>query len=248
MTLARLTSRALWTAVAVLELLSRRDQLIAVAPAPARTVMAPGAAPAPRAPFATYTRELRGRVLDEHGIPVPSAIVVAQSRDSDGSASPTMPAITDRGGGYHTSVTALQSTFDDDGAEVTITADGFETTVDVDAGTTDTVHDFRLFRPLVLTAGTEVHLRLDARNARCGRDAEYRCRVLRIKAPQGAAVTLDTRSEDPWQPVMVTRRDALYDTPADTHVSATADGTDQIFLALVPWNAAATFVIRARVR
>src|SRR5262249_24350063 len=171
----------------------------AVAPSPAVTLPAPPAA----ATFEPYSRALSGRVLDENGLPVPNATVIAFGGDDNSCCGkPTPPVRTDGNGVYQTIVTALKPPFHYFGTDVSIAADGVGETEWWDAGTGDTVQDFRVFRPLSIIAGVDAHLTLDANNSLCGFDDEFRCRPIHISAGPGtASVTVEATSDDPANPV-----------------------------------------------
>jgi hypothetical protein len=226
------------------------DTPVAPSSAPAQTIPAPPAAP----PFEVYSRALSGRVLDENGLPIPNATVIAFGGDGNSCCGKPMPPVsTDGNGVYQTVVTALKPPFHYFGTDVTITADGFERTLGWDAGTGDTVQDFRLFRPLSIAAGVDTQLTLDANNSLCGLEDEFRCRPIHISAASGASsVTVETTTSDPANPVwlIVGGPTAVqYPFAGKTRVSVpVVSGSVSTVQVLRPWTTAPQmFVLRTTV-
>lgn len=235
---ARLTSHVLWTTLAALMLVPGCGQNTATAPSPARTA-------GPNTSSQTYERRLSGRVLDENGSPIPDATVVAYGFPAGGCCeTPMPPSVTDGSGGYQTVAT---ESYQFDGTDVVINAPaaGFEETDGFVAGTSDTIHDFRLFRPLTLAPGTDLHLRLDSDNSVCGVEEEFRCRSVHVTGPAGATVTVTTISDDPTQVVWLADS-ASSPYLRQTRLSASPGTVVQM---LVPWTTSGlSFVIRATVQ
>lgn len=239
-------SPLLWTPLAALVVVLGCGQNSATAPSPTRIAATPSAA---AGPFETYPRVLSGRVLDENGSPVPGAAVVAYSGSATGCCDTAMPPVlTDSQGEYQTVVTALKPPFVYAGTSVTITgwSAGFGQTNGFAAGTTDTVQDFRLFRPLTLTPGTDLHLRLDSDNSLCGLEDEFRCRTVYVSGPAGAVVTVETIPDDPAQPAWLSNGIGSSVTSGQTHLSFPTAAILQMF---APDSTAGVgFVIRATVQ
>jgi hypothetical protein len=220
-----------------------------VAPSHPQTITAPSIAPT----FEVYSRALSGRVLDENGLPISNATVIAFGTDANSCCpKPTTPVRTDGNGEYHTVTTAFKPPFNYFGTDVTISADGFEETHGWAAGAGDTVQDFRLFRPLTIMAGAVLPLTLDSNNSLCGFEDEFRCRPIHIAAVSTSSVTVDAMSDDPANPVWLIVGGPLsvsYPFVGQTSVSVlVASGSTSTIQVLRPWTTAPeTFVLHTTV-
>jgi hypothetical protein len=199
------------------------------------TYTAPAVAPtpAPRTPAApvndTVQRTVSGRVLDENGGPVANAGVSADSFDvAAGHYSFMAPVLTVGNGYYQTVVITLPAGIV---TLVKITAGGFEET-DTDAPY-DVPQDLRLFRPLVLTPGVDVHLQIDGSNSQRGPSYDpWSCHPVHVTVPLGKRVTVTTLADDPAHSVYLvndgpTLLNATY--PYLNSLTLPATGVDQVF-------------------
>jgi hypothetical protein len=218
-------------------------QNTATAPSPTH----PSAATDSLGPFQTYLRSLSGHIFDEEGHPVPNAAVFGYSGSAAGCCDIAVPpALTDSSGAYQTVVTALEPPFAYIGTGVTVIASsaGFDQTNGFVPGTTTTVHDFVVFRPLTLTPGTDLHLHLDMTNSLCGLDGEFSCRSILVTGPPGKTMVVETIPDDPTQPVWLGINGVSYSKP--TSVSFPTSAVVEMF---VPDSTiAVNFVIHATVQ
>jgi hypothetical protein len=202
------------------------------APSPAGTSSPP---PSPLPPPPTTTRQISGRVISEDGTPVDGATVVLD----DGFGQFSAPVVTAGNGFYQASARVQLPPFHYFGTQALITRSGYEETDGWAPGTTDTTQDFRLYRPLTVTAGDAVHLAISPDNSLCGFELEFRCRAIHIQAPTSGTIALDTMADDPanvfW--ILVGRPvDIQYPFTGTTHavISVTA-GSSALIQIMRPW-------------
>ena len=176
---------------AAVALVSCSGASLPVAPAPSSS-----AAPAPASPT-LVTAHLRGRVLEEGAVPVTGAAVKT-------SGAPGGFAITDGSGAFDIAVTIdtrsrplgfVFVNIDKSGYEPSIAGASFES-FGAPAGLADVSKDYRLYRTRTITAGSAARLAIEPDDPWCGFEAEWTCRVVRIRAPQAGTLIVEAIPDD----------------------------------------------------
>jgi hypothetical protein len=189
--------------------------------------------PPPRAPLPPpTTRLLTGVVTDgDDGTPVANATVTQPFP-------PSSPAITDGAGSYVLSTTLATG---DVGTFVFISKPGYDDTHGWADGRADGRHDFRLYRPVTVTAGESAHVAITADSSMCGFDFEYRCRLVHVRVPSSGTLILQTAADNSASPLwLLIGSDVVqYPVQAVTHLESSATaGAVVTVLIFRPWNPA----------
>ena len=151
----------------------------------------------PAPPPAFVTAHLRGRVLEDGQAPVPGATVKV-------GGSPGGSALTDTGGAFDIAVTINPQSrplgfvwvnIDKPGYERSLSGASFES-FGAPSGIADVSQDYRLYRIRTITAGAAVRLAVTPDDPWCGFEAEWTCRIIRIRSPQAGTLIVAATADD----------------------------------------------------
>lgn len=204
-----------------------RGSSLPAAPSATTTTSTTSTAAPPSLP--AVVRHLDGVITDgEAGVPISGATITQPYSSST-------PATTDVNGQY---TIAARLTGGDFGTFVWISKPGYEDTHSFAAGSNDGRFDFKLYRPVTMTAGTAIRTAITADNSMCGFDDEFRCRLLHVTAPTTGTLIVETAADNPADPLWVklgTDVDYPVTTVTSLRVPATA-GDVVTLLVFRPWS------------
>jgi Carboxypeptidase regulatory-like domain len=165
---------------------------------------------APTSMPVVFNHHLYGVVADgDDRSPVAGASVAALN-------SSLRPATTDGNGYYDLEVLGAAGTYP--GNELTITKPGYDGTHGWIEGNQDQRHDFRLYRPFTISAGSSANVALSSDNSSCGLDDEFQCRLVYVAVPSSGTLVLDTSSGDSGGPYWLVIGNVQYPFHGVTHV------------------------------
>jgi hypothetical protein len=139
------------------------------------------------------TVRLSGVVRDDNDAGVAGATVAVSD------VTRTTTRATTDGSGFFETRTAIDTFYAVPIVEVTISKGGYEDTQNVAAFNKlqDTVQNYRLFKAVTISPGTDAHLVVATDASLCGLESEYGCRHVTIVASTTGVMTRDVVPEDP---------------------------------------------------
>jgi len=144
-------------------------------------------------------------------------------------------AVTTDGNGYYDLAASTRG--GDFGTVVWMTRSGYDETHGW-SDISEARHDFRLYRPLAVTAGAAARVAITADNSMCGFDDEYRCRQIHVATPEAGTLVVESTTDNPADPMwLATGTDVEQypvQTPTSLRIPATAGATVTI-LTFRPW-------------
>lgn len=158
---------------------------------PAAPTPPPAASTPPPPPPVFVTAHLRGRVLEEGEVPVAGATVKATGNPGS--------AITDASGAFDIALSInLQSRplgfvyvyIDKPGYERSLSGASFAS-FGSPSGIADVSQDYRLYRIRTIAAGAATRLAVASEDPWCGIEAEWSCRIIRIKSLQAGTLIVE---------------------------------------------------------
>src|SRR5262252_953951 len=183
----------------------------------------------PPAPLPAVVRHLDGVITDGDNGALISGATVTQPYSS------STPATTDVNGHY---AIAARLTGGDFGTFVWMSKPGYEDTHSFAAGSNDGRYDFKLYRPVTITAGSGIRMAITADNSMCGFDDEFRCRLLHVTTPTSGTLIVETAADNPAAPLWVKLgTDVDYPVTSVTSLRVPATAGDVVTLLVFrPWS------------
>ena len=203
-----------------------RGASLPAAPSPT-TTSTTSTVPPPSLP--AVMRHLDGVITDgDAGAPI-SGATVTQPYSSSAAAT------TDVNGHY---TIAARLTGADFGTFVWVSKPGYEDTHSFAGGNNDGRYDFKLYRPVTITAGTAIRMAITADNSMCGFDDEFRCRLLHVTTPTTGTLIVETAADNPADPLWVKLgTDVDYPVTFVTSLRVPATAGDVVTLLVFrPWS------------
>jgi len=204
-----------------------RGSGLPAAPSATTTTSTTSTVPPPSLP--AVVRHLDGVITGgDDGAPISGATVTQPYSSST-------PATTDVNGQY---AIAARLTGGDFGTFVWMSKPGYEDTHSFAAGSNDGRYDFKLYRPVTITAGSGIRMAITADNSMCGFDDEFRCRLLHVTTPTSGTLIVETAADNPADPLWVKLgTDVDYPVTFVTSLRVPATAGDVVTLLVFrPWS------------